>query len=198
MTPDPRLEARCVSASKRSPKKCRNSGSSRKGCCGFLTSLLVKIFTTAGVARFTAWLYDAGRVPAPLAGGAWVNSTICGPKAGRPSHSGFSVTTTNSTPSATVAAWAKTNHSLRIIAGDSDLRTRWEEREKIIAETAPSRKQRGGRGVPVGDSNVGISSRRGRKTPALRPATARKDADLSRIESKAWVKKFVSSESLSV
>src|SRR3989442_2977116 len=61
ITPEPRLAARCGSSSRRSPKKCRNRGSSRNGWRGVLISLLGKMFTTEGTAFLTALLHDAAR-----------------------------------------------------------------------------------------------------------------------------------------
>jgi hypothetical protein len=45
---------------------------------------------------------------------AWRNSTTWSPDPARPSHSGFSVVTTKSTLTATVAVWAKMSQRLRM------------------------------------------------------------------------------------
>ena len=56
ITPEPRLEERSGWSPNCSPKNRRKSGSFRSGCRGVRTSLLVKIFTTEGVAFRTASL----------------------------------------------------------------------------------------------------------------------------------------------
>ena len=92
------------------------------GCRGSFTSLLVKMFTTEGIARLAARLYeDAGL--APISPGL----TSCR-RLGllvtvttrlilrNGSRSGRMVCTTSSSASATVVTWANRSHSLRMAA----------------------------------------------------------------------------------
>src|SRR5256885_14620400 len=96
ITPEPRLAARCGSSSRRSPKKCRNKGSSRNGWRGVLISLLVKMFTTEG----TAFLSDAVGKAVPSGGKVFAGNEIKTPRQppppGRPGDSGVEERATRS------------------------------------------------------------------------------------------------------
>src|SRR5688572_787788 len=127
MTPEPRLEARCDSAGCCSPKKRRNTGSLSSGWRCVRTSLLVKMFTTDGVARRTASLYEpmlATVGSGPAEGAWWITGAAAEPlRAG--SHSGRKVETTNRIATATVAACAKMIQR-RYIYGEAERRLVYE------------------------------------------------------------------------
>src|SRR6187401_3467673 len=107
ITPEPRLEARRLCDSNRSPKKRRNTGSSIRGWEDILISLLVKTFTTDGMAFCAATLkLPALGIPSGIGVGATASFivTMVPPPAGdfHGSSSGLSVETTNSAARTTV------------------------------------------------------------------------------------------------
>src|SRR5690349_3068957 len=96
------------------------------------------MLTTAGTAFLTASLYEVARTARPDGGVASRNSTTCGPE--RPSHSGLSVVTTKSAPTAMVAVCAKMSQRLRMMLcrrclGSGRLCPRRSARERRAAES---------------------------------------------------------------
>ena len=92
-----------------------------KGWRGIFTCLLVKMFTTDGIALFAAALNEGWRAPETGTGLTWapfdsvmVTTPLPACCVRRGSRSGRRVETTSSNARAIVVAWANTNHNLRI------------------------------------------------------------------------------------
>jgi hypothetical protein len=101
MTPEPRFVLLRVCASNCSPKKWRKTGSSMNGCRWIFISFVVKMFTTAGIARFAASLNEEIFFASPW--GAASRMVTTPPRGAHPRRSGRSVLTTNSAATHTVA-----------------------------------------------------------------------------------------------
>src|SRR5262244_3967303 len=86
-----------------------------KGWRGRLTSWLVKMLTTDGIALRAAPLNDVTALGAVVScvGGSLIATTF--PRGFQESRSGRSVETTNSAPRQMVAVWQKVSQSLRML-----------------------------------------------------------------------------------